>query len=282
MQLLPLLRARSAFFAGVERDSPDGLGKRLEWFLGWERKFGASIEEISRATLLSVEVATEVLKRLVISGRVRVLGADFFILTEAYRACREQLEAKIHRAGENGELLALDLNEWQRDLDLPLPLWKHLEQDLAQTNRIHRRRGQVTVAGAEDNLPLEDRRLLDELIQLYEESGYHSPRPDELPDRLKARPERVQLLLSHLCSEQKLVRLSPHVVLSYKHFKTAQDLVVKLVTEKGVLNSADFKYWLSSTRKYALAILDYLDARRVTVRTGNDRKLASGYEKNLI
>jgi len=65
-------------------------------------------------------------------------------------------------------------------------------------------------------------------------------------------------------------------------FKKAQDLVVETIQQKGMLNSADFKYNINSTRKYALAILDYLDSRRVTVRIGNDRKLTPDYRRNLI
>jgi hypothetical protein len=49
-----------------------------------------------------------------------------------------------------------------------------------------------------------------------------------------------------------------------------------------VLNSGDFKLQIDSTRKYALAILDYLDSRRVTVRIQNDRKLTPDYQKRLV
>ena len=49
-----------------------------------------------------------------------------------------------------------------------------------------------------------------------------------------------------------------------------------------MLNSADFKYAIDSSRKYALAVLDWLDARHVTLRIGNDRKLAPDYQKRLL
>ena len=55
-----------------------------------------------------------------------------------------------------------------------------------------------------------------------------------------------------------------------------------IIADKGVLDSADFKLVIDSSRKYALAILDYLDARRITVRIDNNRKLAPNYEKNLL
>ena len=78
------------------------------------------------------------------------------------------------------------------------------------------------------------------------------------------------------------MRVAKKVVLSYDHMKRAQESVVSIIKSKGVLNSGDFKSEIQSTRKYALAILDALDERRVTIRIGNDRKLNPDYEKYLI
>ena len=59
-------------------------------------------------------------------------------------------------------------------------------------------------------------------------------------------------------------------------------LVIEAVRTNGTLDSADFKHHIESSRKYALAILDFLDSRRVTIRVGNLRKLAPDYERNLL
>jgi selenocysteine-specific elongation factor len=64
--------------------------------------------------------------------------------------------------------------------------------------------------------------------------------------------------------------------------RQAQGIAVAYLEEHGVLDSADFKHHIGSTRKYALAILDYLDARRITVRHGNNRKLAEKYRERLL
>ena len=64
--------------------------------------------------------------------------------------------------------------------------------------------------------------------------------------------------------------------------RKAQAMVVEMIQEEGVLESGLFKSRIDSTRKYALAFLDYLDGLRITVRIGNDRKLSREYEKNLL
>ena len=90
------------------------------------------------------------------------------------------------------------------------------------------------------------------------------------------------MVLNYLYSQKRLIRLSKNVVLDYDSFKKAQDRVVDTIKEKGALDSADFKQYIGSTRKYALGILDFLDSKRITVRSGNIRKLTPDYQKNLL
>jgi len=127
-----------------------------------------------------------------------------------------------------------------------------------------------------------DRRLMDRVIDAYDRSGFNSPRPEELPEILGAPAASLTKLLGLLYDDGTLIRLSKNVVLSYNHLKQAQDLVVQTIQEKGSLDSADFKQAIGSTRKYALAILDYFDSRRVTMRNDNIRKLSPDYERNLL
>jgi selenocysteine-specific elongation factor len=92
----------------------------------------------------------------------------------------------------------------------------------------------------------------------------------------------VARILDYLCDEGSLVRLGKHVVLAQEAMRQAQELVVKHIETHGQLDSADFKYSINSSRKYALAILDFLDARQVTVRFGNDRKLTANFRERLL
>ena len=62
----------------------------------------------------------------------------------------------------------------------------------------------------------------------------------------------------------------------------AQEIVVQVIERDGVLDSADFKTHLETSRKYALAVLDFLDARKVLIRHGNHRKLSGNYRANMI
>ncbi|MFH2000539.1 MAG: SelB C-terminal domain-containing protein [Planctomycetota bacterium] len=125
--------------------------------------------------------------------------------------------------------------------------------------------------------------LMERLLKIFTDTGLCSPRPDDLPEMLGTTREKIDWLLEHLGNEGKLVHLPQNVVLSFEAYKEAQDKAIHIIKEESVLRSVDFKYALSSTRKYALAVLDFLDARRVTVRLDKHRRvLAPYYEKHLL
>jgi selenocysteine-specific elongation factor len=279
---LPQLQAQLAFFAGVDPASPLGQEKRVEWWLGSEFPTGAGVEAVSKAVLLPPANVCAVLGRLVQNGLVRQLTEDHFIQAKAYQARRGEVEARIRAASGLNQTLSLALGELRAGLGWPAALWNQVEVELEQANLIQRSGAKLVLPGAVAQLASADQALLERIVNVYEQTGFQSPRAEELPALMSAAAERVQRLLEHLFTTRRLVRLSPLVVLSCGHLRKAQALVVNIIREKGVLNSADFKLHLNTSRKYALAILDHLDALRITVRDGNDRRLAADYQKHLV
>jgi selenocysteine-specific elongation factor len=276
------LKAHLDALGGVDPASAEGIERRLEHFLSHERKGGASLSEVSKATLLPSDVVGDSLYRLVESDKIMALADDHYVHAQAYSSCLAEVESRVKKAATEKGVLNLPISEVRKGLDWPAPLWNRVQEDLVSANLVEVRGSTFVLHAAVDKLDDADRGLMTELLKVYAETGFQSPRPDELPDALHATQPKIDKLLEHLCNEGKLIRLAKNVVLSYNNFKKAQDMVVGIIKEKGVLNSADFKHEINSTRKYALAILDFLDSRNVTMRVQNDRKLNPDYEKYLL
>jgi selenocysteine-specific elongation factor len=273
-------------FAGVDPSSPEGLRTEVEYSLRTGGIAEHSLERIAKRTLLTKEVAAECLAHLVEEGKALKLAADNYVHVEAYRACLAEVVARVEEIAAAGELLEVGINDLRRGIDWPLPLWNRLQADLEREQIVTRRGDRLVLREAvrelDDGLDDDERSLMARLLAVYEETGFRSPRPDELPDLLQAPPERTERLLDFSCAREELFRLTPNVVLSRSWLSKAQGIVVDLIQRDGELDSAEFKGHLDSTRKYALAVLDYLDARKVTVRRGNQRRLAEGYTDKLI
>ncbi|MCX8037027.1 MAG: selenocysteine-specific translation elongation factor [Candidatus Sumerlaeia bacterium] len=281
-ETLERLQRREAFFQGYDPTSDAGAARKLEYLLLHVHPLGCTLRDLSRSAMLPLAAVRTAVGRLQDGNKILLLAEDYYIHREAYDSCLQRVRSRIETASREGGVLNLTISELHRDFDFPSAVWKKLESDLERSGLLERRGDTFVLPTSVTAMSEADRNLIERILALYEKTGFQSPRPDELPALLQTTQPSIDRLLNYLCKEGRLLRLTPHVILTRAAFKKAQDMVVATIQEKGVLNSADFKYHIASSRKYALAILDYLDARRVTVRVGNDRKLAPDFRRNLL
>lgn len=281
-QIVAGLKEYLAVIEGVDMAGEEGIDKRTEHVFRKKGNAGASAGEVSKATMLPLEVIQPSLQRLAENETILALSDDYFMHADNLRRCRREVETHLERTSKEEKTLSLTLSDLRQHFDMPAPVWNHVQQDLERRGVVKRRGDKLVLQAAVEGMSDADRRVMNRILELYDYTGYHSPRPEELPEKTGAPAAQVNRIVEYLCNEGSLIRLAKNVILSYDHLKKAQDMVVKAISEKGVLDSGDFKYAIDSTRKYALAILDYLDAQRVTVRIGNNRKLTADYQKHLV
>ena len=240
-----------------------------------------SIRTLSRFTLLTEEAVCDALETLCQQEQVMRLGDELFVHHEVFaqgvKEIASRLEACVAR-----KTLSITTAELRKGLEWPPPLWVAVQHAIEAQRHAVFRGEKVIIQAAIEGMDDRSRILMEKMLALYETTRWQSPHPDELSVKLGAQEAAVNRMLDLLCNQGHLIRLSKAVILSRSAFLEAQDGVVRAIQEKGMLDSADFKYIIDSSRKYALAILDFLDARQITVRNGNIRKLSPNYEKRLI
>ncbi len=287
-QILPILLEYGERLQGIDPSGPEGLKTRAELFLLHDHPKGASLESIAANLFLADATARLILDDLALQGAVLHLGrasdtesGDFYVHQDRYREVLGFLERRIAQACEQGNV-SLSVADLIAGESLPVPIWARLRSDLENTGKAAIQGNRVILLGAGERFTPEERKHLDRIQEIYESTAFQSPRPEEVRDQLRLSPQSFDRLFEYLYRSGQLVRLTPNVVLSRAAFQRAQSLVVDAIRKNGLLDSADFKHHIQSSRKYALAILDTLDARRVTLRVGNVRKLAPEYERNLL
>ena len=107
------------------------------------------------------------------------------------------------------------------------------------------------------------RRELDEYVALLESDPFSPPNAN-LP-----RPD----LLNILVEEGKVVKVSDTVVFTSNAYQDMVDRVVKHLESEGKITVAQVRDLFNTSRKYALALMEHLDQRRITRRTGDERVL---------
>lgn len=73
-----------------------------------------------------------------------------------------------------------------------------------------------------------------------------------------------------------VVHLSDNVVFSAEHLDRVRQETLAMIDERGSLTLAEFRDHFGSSRKYAQAVLEHFDARKVTRRVGDKRVRGSG------
>jgi selenocysteine-specific elongation factor len=108
---------------------------------------------------------------------------------------------------------------------------------------------------------------VDALLARFRREGYTSP---SVADSVALVGEDVFLAL---VEKGTLVRLSEDVVYLKETFEEMQARVVEQIRQTGSMTIAQVRDLFGASRKYALALMEYLDEQRVTRRRGDTRVL---------
>jgi selenocysteine-specific elongation factor len=113
----------------------------------------------------------------------------------------------------------------------------------------------------------DQQQAVDRLLREFRNAPYSTP---SYKDSVSAVGEDVLLAL---IEAGQLVRLSPDVLLLAETYDALNAWVRQYISEHGGVNVAQVRDAFNTSRKYALALLEYMDDQRITKRVGDDRVL---------
>ncbi|MGA9348871.1 MAG: SelB C-terminal domain-containing protein, partial [Anaerolineae bacterium] len=80
-------------------------------------------------------------------------------------------------------------------------------------------------------------------------------------------------VLNALIQQRKLVQVSEDVLFLRETYEEMVKRVIEHIKEKGTITVAQVRDMFAASRKYALALMEHLDERKVTKRVGDERVL---------
>jgi selenocysteine-specific elongation factor len=113
----------------------------------------------------------------------------------------------------------------------------------------------------------DQQEAIDRLLRDFRRAPYTTP---SFKDSVAAVGEDVLLAL---VETGQLVRLGPDVLLLPDTYRELVDWVKGYITKNGSVNVGQVRDGFKTSRKYALALLEYLDDQRITKRVGDERVL---------
>ena len=155
--------------------------------------------------------------------------------------------------------------EWRSRLRLPAELSADVLHRLAAGGVVRVEDGAVRLPG---HASRGDAAAAGRALELLRAAGLDPPGPARLAAEGLTPP-----LLRHLVESGAVIRLSADVLLAAEVFEGARQVVVDLLAERGAATVAEIRDTLGATRRVVVPLLEVLDARRVTRRDGDLRRL---------
>jgi selenocysteine-specific elongation factor len=225
-------------------------------------------DELAVLLGLPAQAATSLLEDLVHEGAV-VRLASAYLAADAWGQLQTRV-AHIVSSYHDGNPLArgMDREELRGKLGVTRAIWPTVLSTLEELGLFEEHGTQVSLpgrAGGSSSRQVDVERVLDVLNR----DPYSPPTGAAL--NLEAGVEGA--LLRTLVDEGVIVQLADGLYLTRDAYRAAVETVIDLARSGGQVSVAEVRDALPTTRKYALALLEYLDGQRVTRRVGDVRVL---------
>jgi selenocysteine-specific elongation factor len=137
-------------------------------------------------------------------------------------------------------------------------------------------RDKVRLTAHEVRLSPEQQRIVGRLEADFVKAEAAPPSPEEALARAGLSGDEEHELFQLLVEGKKLVRVKESLFFHARALEAIQEKLVALLRERKDIGPGDVKDLLGISRKYAIPLLEYFDARRVTARVGERRVLRGG------
>jgi selenocysteine-specific elongation factor len=152
-------------------------------------------------------------------------------------------------------------------------VFSHLLTVLETDGTVRTERDKVRLTTHEVRLSPEQQKAVDRLEREFLTAAAAPPSPEEALARAGQSGDEEHELFQVLIEGRKLVRVKESLYFHAQALDAIQDKLVTMLRERKEIGPSDVKDLLGISRKYAIPLLEFFDARRVTARVGERRVL---------
>jgi selenocysteine-specific elongation factor len=271
-------RLQENVIQGLELLEKCSEAERITYYLKESRAAGLSRQELVQLLSHNDAEIDPILKQLVKTGQIipydlennrYALGAEVKDLQNQ----AAQFLQKFHR--EQPLKLGLSKEELRRRLpeELEVRLFNYLLGDMETQKRIVVDKELVRLASHRVVLGEEQEELAKKLESMYQKGGLTPPTLKEAGAALRAEGNRLQEIIKLLTSQGRLIKVKEDLLFHRSVMDTLKSKLVDYLKQNNEISVPQFKDLTQTSRKFAIPLMEYFDASRVTVRVGENRRL---------
>ncbi len=229
---------------------------------------------VSRSKLVEIaglepDLAQAAIEALLASGDLTALnGKNLLIPTEQLIRLQDDLLHSLEAFHQQNPLQpGMPRERLRTGITLPAEIFDALVAQLSVKGEIVAENAFVRTTGHTIQLTEAQRAKVDSLLREFTAHPYTPPSVKESQDIAG------EDLVTVLVQTGRLVQLGEDVLLQPEILKEMQDAVVEIIRRNGSVTLAELRDRFQTSRKYAVAVLEDLDARGITIRKGDGREL---------
>ena len=115
--------------------------------------------------------------------------------------------------------------------------------------------------------------IKDFLLKKYRENKYNPPKLSELMQTMSFDKNEIQKVYNSLIDMGELVKVDEEIVFAKEAYNESIDILKTFIKENKAIQLGEFRDLLGTSRKYAIALLDYFDQNKITKRQEDKRVL---------
>lgn len=252
--------------------------ERLTFFLQESGAAGLSGQELVQLSALNHDEIEPLLAQLVQSRQVILYDPDNsrYALGAVVQDLQNSVGVFLQNFHRTQPLkLGVSKEELRRRLppELEVRLFNYLLQDMEQQHRVVVEKELVRLASHKVVLEEEQEELAQKVEALYQKGGLTPPTLKEVAAFLRSSDSRLQEILKLLVSQGKLVKVKEDLLFHQKTMALLQEKLITYLRQHNEISVPQFKDLTQTSRKFAIPLMEYFDANRVTVRVGENRRL---------
>ena len=159
----------------------------------------------------------------------------------------------------------MPLEQFREQLKLSSDVYGSMLNHALNEGWLQRSQSLVHLAGHQVNFDEEQRASIDTLLDRFRNDPYKTPSYAEVSESIG------DDLLQALIARGDLVQASSEVLFEAQGWKSLTEGILAAIDELGEIKVAGLRDRFGTTRKYALATLEYMDRLRLTKRVGDAR-----------
>jgi selenocysteine-specific elongation factor len=230
--------------------------------------------EVRQKAALDAVVADEIFEALVERDEILILEADkpveqsLIVSRGTWDAMQGQAVAAVQDFHALNPLRAgLPREELKSRLKFKANVFTFLMTSLTSEGRLRDTGRFVALPAHEINLTTAQEDTADSLLKKFAASPYSTPSVKDVTQEIG------EPLLLALLDLGELFQVSQDVLFAKQAYEQMVAETKAIIEQKGEITIADFRDHFQTSRKYALGLLEHLDAIGVTIRAGDGRKL---------